>query len=47
MAVLRQLDFEMVTPERAAAVLARLEPIRRPGGFIPWRPQRIAVKSGR
>ena len=46
MAVLRQLDFEMVTPERAAAVLARLElDWATEPGFIPWRPPSVLPLS--
>lgn len=46
MAVIRQLDFDMVTPERASAVLARLElDWAVELGFIPWRPPSVLPLS--
>ena len=46
MVMLRQLDFDVVTPERAAAVLARLELnwASKPG-FIPWKPPSVLPLS--
>ena len=46
MVMLRQLDFDIVTPERAAAVLARLELdwANKPG-FIPWQPPSVLPLS--